>query len=121
MHPEGRLPFYLLFRLGACVMVNVVVVDVLCALPAHEGVVGAQGQSEGPLVWTGDRGNGCPGPPQGLDSKARAGKQLVLWRARARGVPEHSGRLATGGLQDPGKVLIQDGLRILVRGAREEG
>lgn len=43
MHPEGCLPFDLLFRLRTSVMVDVVVVDVFRALPAYEGSVGTQG------------------------------------------------------------------------------
>lgn len=41
MHPEGCLPFNLLLRFGTGMMVDVVVVDVFCALPAYEGPVGA--------------------------------------------------------------------------------
>ena len=55
MHPEGGLSFNLLLSLGTGMMVNVVVVDVFQALPAYEGPVGAQSQSERPLVRTGPR------------------------------------------------------------------
>lgn len=84
MHPEGRLPFNLLLGLGTGVMVDVVVVDVFGALPAYEGPAGAQGQSDGPLVRTGDGGSGGPRPYQGLDSKAYPREGLVLWGAGAR-------------------------------------
>lgn len=121
MHPEGRLPFNLLLSLGAGMMVDIVVVDVFCALPAYEGPVGAQGQSEGSLVRTRNRRTGRPCPHQGLDSKACPGEGPVLWGAGTRRVQDDSRGLAAGGLEDTREVFIQDGLGVLVRGAREEG
>lgn len=84
MHPEGCLPFNLLLSLGTGMVVDVVVVDVFRALPAYEGPAGAQGQSDGPLVRTGDRGTGGPRPYQGLEPKACSCEGLVLWGAGAR-------------------------------------
>ena len=84
MHPESCLPFNLLLRLGTGMMVDVVVVDVFCALPAYEGPVGAQGHSEGSLVRTRNRRTGGSCPHKGLDSKACPGEGPVLWRAGAR-------------------------------------
>lgn len=121
MHPEGCLPFDLLFRLRTSVMVDVVVVDVFRALPAYEGSVGTQGQGNRPLVGTGCRRTGGPGSHQALDAEASARERPVFWRAGSRGMPDHGRGLAPGGLQDAGKVFVQDGLGVLVRGAREEG
>ncbi len=84
MHPEGRLPFNLILAFRTGVMVDVEVVDVFCALSAYEGPAGAQGQSDGPLVRTRDRGTGGPRPYQGLNSKACPHEGLVLWGAGAR-------------------------------------
>lgn len=84
MHPEGCFPFNLLLGLGTGMVVDVVVVDVFRALPAYEGPVGAQGQSDGPLVRTRDRRTGGPRPYQGLDSKACPREGLVFWGAGAR-------------------------------------
>lgn len=120
MHPEGRLPLDLLFSLRTGVVVDVVVVNVLGALPAYEGPAGAQGQSERPLVRTGDGRGGRPWPHQGLDSEARPGEGPALRRAGARRVPDDGGGLTAGCLQDTGQVFIQDGLGVLVGGAREE-
>lgn len=84
MHPEGCLSFNLFLSLGTGMMVDVVVVDVFCALPAYEGPAGAQGQSDGPLVRTRDTRTGGPRPYQGLDPKACSREGLVLWGAGAR-------------------------------------
>lgn len=84
MHPERCLPFNLLLRLLAGVMVDVVVVDVFRALSAHKGSAGAQGQSDGPLVRTGGHRAGGPRPYQGLHPEARPCEGLVLGGAGAR-------------------------------------
>lgn len=84
MHPERRLPFDLLLALGTGVVVDVVVVDVFCALPAHEGPAGAKGQRDAALVRTGDGGTGGPRPYKGLDAEACPREGLVLWGAGAR-------------------------------------
>lgn len=120
MNPEGCLPFNLLFSLGTSMMVDVVVVDVFCALPAYDGPAGA-GKSERPLVRTSDRRTERPGPHQGLDSKSWPSEGPVLWGAGARRVPDDSWGLAAGGLQYTREVFVQDGLGVLIRGAREEG
>lgn len=83
MHPQGRLPLDLLFRLGTGVMVDVVVVDVLGALLANESPVGSHGQSERSLIGTQDRRRGGPSPQQSLDAKASTGEGPVLRRAGA--------------------------------------
>lgn len=116
MHPEGRLPFNLLRGLGTAVVVDVVVVDVFGALPAYEGPAGAHGQSDGPLVRTGGSG-----PHLSLDPKEGPRDGPVLWGPGARRVAGDSRRLAAGGLQDAGQVFVQNGLGVLIRGAREEG
>lgn len=81
MHPEGCLPFNLLLAFGTSMMVDVVVVDVFCALSAYEGPVRSQGQGDGPLVRTRNRGTGGRHPSQGLDPKACPHEGLVLWGA----------------------------------------
>lgn len=70
-------------------MVDVVVVDVFGALPAHKGPTGAQGQGDGPLVRTGG-----PRPDQSLDPEASPNEGLVLRGAGARRVADDGGGLA---------------------------
>lgn len=106
MHPQGRLPLYLLFRLGTAVMVDVVVVDVLGALLADEGPVGSHGQSEPSLVRAQDRRSGGPSPQHSLDSKASTAEGPVLRGAGAGRVSYHGRGLTTGGLQDSGKMFV---------------
>lgn len=89
MNPERCLPFDLLFSLGTGVMVDVVVVDVLCALPAYECPGGA-GESERSLVGTSDRGTGRPTPHRGLDSKSWPSEGPALRGAGARRVADDS-------------------------------
>lgn len=96
---------------------DVVVVDVLGALPAHQGPVGAQGQSKSALVRTRGGGTRRPGSRGGFAGKTRTGVRPILRGAGARGALDHSGRLAAGGLEDPREVLVQNGLGILVGGA----
>lgn len=102
-------------------MVDVVVVDVFRALPAYEGSVGTQGQSELPLVGTGYRRTGGPCSRQALDAEPSTGERPVFWRTGSRGMPDHGRGLAPGGLQDTRKVFVQDGLGVLVRRAGKEG
>lgn len=90
MNPEGCLPFNLLFSLGTSMMVDVVVMDVFCALPAYECPGGA-GESERPLIRTSDGGTGRPTPHHGLDSNSWPSEGPVLWGAGARRVPDDSG------------------------------
>lgn len=113
MNPEGCLPFNLLFSLGTSMMVDVVVMDVFRALPAYKCVR--------PLIRTSDRRAGRPSPHQGLHSESWPSVGAVLWGAGARRVPDNSGGLAAGGLQYTREVFIQDGLWVLIRGAREKG
>lgn len=101
-------------------MVDVVVVDVFRALSAHDGSAGA-GECKRPRVRTGDGGTERPGPHQGLDSSCWTSEEPVLWGAGARRVSGDSWGLTAGRLQDAREVFIQDGLGVLVRGAREEG
>lgn len=96
LHPLRRLRFDLLLGLGHGVVVDVVVVDVLGGLLGDEALA-HQG--------TGHR-------------RGRAGLQLAhgqaVGGAGAGAVPAHAGRLAAGGLQHTGEMLVQDGLGILL-------
>lgn len=81
----GRLRLHLLLGPGrSVVMVDVVVMDVL---RGRSGRVSTQGGSRG---------------------------TAPVRRAGARRVAGHARRLAAGGLQDAGQVLVQDGLRVFV-------
>lgn len=100
LHPLSRLRFDLLLRLGHGVVVDVVVVDMLGGLLGDES-----------LAHHGARGR-----------RGHAGLQLARWQAvggaGAGAVPAHAGRLAAGGLQHAGEMLVQDGLGVLLVAAR---
>lgn len=96
-------------------MVDVVVVDVFCALPTDEGPAWAQGQSDAPLVSTGDARCRGASPDQGLDPEACPCEGLLLWRAGARRVADDGGGLAAWSLQDTREVIVQNCLGVLVR------
>lgn len=114
VHPEGCLSFDLFLGLGADVMVDVVVVDVLCALPAHEGPGGAQGQGDAPLVRSGDARTRRPRPDQRLETKAGTHEGLLLGGAGAGRAADDDRGLAPWGLQNPREVIVQDGLGVFV-------
>lgn len=118
MHPESCLSFNLFLSLGTGMMVDIVMVDVFCALSAHKGPTGAHWHSDGPLIRTGDTRTGGPRPYQSLKPKARPRKRLLLWGSGARRATDYSRGLAARRLQDTRKVIVQDRLGIFIRRAR---
>lgn len=96
-------------------MVDVVVVDVFCALPTDEGPAQAKVQSDALLVSTGDARSRGAGPDQGLDPEACPCEGLVLWRAGPRRVADDGGGLAARSLQDTREVIVQNRLGVLIR------
>lgn len=96
-------------------VVDVVVVDVLGWLLVHEAL-GSQERATG--GWRGG-GGGQPGP----SGEERSVQLLwVVGGAGAGAVAAQARGLAAGGLEDPGQVVIQDGLRVLLIAARgQEG
>ena len=84
---------------------DVVVVDVLGGLPGGQRAF-AHGHGERRAAVAQEEAGG-------------GGGGAAVGRAGARGVADgHAGRLAAGGLEDAGEVLVQDGLRVLLTGAR---
>ena len=57
----------------------------------------------------------------GFDSRLSPERRPVLWGTGAGGMAGGGrGGLAAGGFEDAGKVLVQDGLGVLIRVARGE-
>lgn len=96
-------------------VVDVVVVDVLCGLPAHE----APGPEEGAAGRDGGGGQGAPGRGQ-RTVRLEVVAVVAVGGARAGAVAAHARGLAAGGLEDPGQVVVQDGLRVLLVAARRQ-
>ena len=116
LDPQGCLALHLLLAPGpAVVVVDVVVVDVLGALPADQGLTGAQG-------W-----GGTGGPRRGQQGTEHRrpvedqGAPPALGGAGAGRAAQDGGGLAPGRLKHTGQVLIQDGLGVIFGQAREEG
>lgn len=107
--PRGGLGLRLIPGPGAGVVVDVVVVDVLRGLPAHE----APGPEEGAAGWDGHGGQGAPRRGQ-RTVRLEVVAVVVVRGARAGAVAAHTRGLAAGGLEDPGQVVVQDGLRVLL-------
>lgn len=90
---------------GAGVVVDVVVVDVLCGLPAH-GFSLAPRREQLAVGRGGGRG-----PPAGQRARLEVvggggGRGSARWAVAA-----HARGLAAGVLEGPGQVVVQDGLR----------
>lgn len=96
------------------------VVDVVGALPAEQrrrpGRDAGVGRGQG-------RGRGRPARPDVApdDAAARPGEGPALRGARAGRVAGHGRRLAAGGLEYAGEVLVKDGLGVLVGRRGQQG
>lgn len=114
----GGLGLHLLPGPGTGVVVDVVVVDVLRRLPAHE----APGPEEGAAGWGGGGGEQRAPGGRGRAVLQEVVAAMLVRGARAGAVAAHARGLAAGGLEDPGQVVVQDGLRVLLIAARwQEG
>lgn len=105
LHPLGRLCLDLLLAFSPSMVMDVVVMDVLGRLSGDEGLGRHVSVHRARL-----RLGAGTSPRQGA----------LFRRAGAWGMPQHSWRLTARGLENSGKVLVQDGLRVLLTRARGE-
>lgn len=115
-HPLRGLRLELLLGLGDGVVVDVVVVDVLRCLLGHEAL-GAQEGAAGQGGGGGGGGQPAPWRQEGVRVLLLLLVLVVVVAVRGAGagaVAANARGLAAGGLEDPGQVVVQDRLRVLL-------